>query len=330
MNNRTTTLLKWAQYTLNDSELYIKVASADASFRSYWRVFSRSKSYIVMDAPPQHENCIPFIDISKKLDNCGLNIPRVMAQDLTQGFLLLTDLGTVQYLSILSDQNYLILYQDAIKALHNMQQYTLKTNIPEYNQELLGEEINLFSDWFLHKHIGIDLNHQQRTIMDETKNILIENALAQPQTFVHRDYHSRNLMKTSENNPGILDFQDAVIGPVTYDLVSLLKDCYISWPQLSILQLSNEFRVKFNQLNNMSIEANQWKRWFDLMGVQRHLKAIGIFCRLNYRDKKKGYLKDINRILCYIRTSCVNYPELMPLLKLIQDVLPNMDSICEQ
>ncbi len=327
--NRQQALLMWAQEQLNDIDCYVKSASSDASFRSYWRVFSKGQTYIVMDAPPEHENCLPFIEISQKLNQCGVQVAVVIAKDLQQGYLLLTDLGTVQYLSLLDQDNFQSLYKDANNALHVIQQNASQDGLPKYTEPLLQQELDLFADWFLKKHLNITLNKEQKKILKTCNELLIENALQQPQTFVHRDYHSRNLMKTKDNNPGILDFQDAVIGAITYDLVSLLKDCYIRWDENIVNQLADDFRQEYNKLNNTHIESNQWQRWFDLMGLQRHLKVLGIFCRLNYRDNKPRYLKDLNLTMCYVKNTCSKYIELQPLLNLINDISPSMDSLCE-
>jgi len=326
--DRQQSLLAWVQKELNDFECYVKPASNDASFRSYWRVFSQGRTYIVMDAPPEHEDCIPFIEISKKLDLTGVQVPVILAQDLKQGFLLLTDLGTVQYLDVLTEENHFQLYEDAMNALLIIQQKTSQTNIPKYDRHLLQQELNLFDDWFVNQHLGITLNLRQKNIITNAKKLLISNALEQPQSFVLRDYHSRNLMRTKDNNPGILDFQDAVIGPVTYDLVSLLKDCYICWDEAIVNNLSNQFRQQYNVLNSTNISATQWQKWFDLMGLQRHLKVVGIFCRLNYRDNKPDYLKDLKLTLYYIKHVCSKYGEFTPLLSLINEISPSMDSIC--
>lgn len=326
--DRHQALLSWVKNELNDPKCYVKPASNDASFRSYWRAFSQVNTYIVMDAPPNHEDCIPFIEISKKLALTGVQVPIVIAKDLTQGFLLLTDLGTVQYLDILDNDNYIKLYQAAIESLLIIQQRASQINIPEYNKQLLQQELNLFGDWFVNKHLDIVLSVEQDKVIQEVQSLLINNAIEQPQSFVLRDYHSRNLMKTKDNNPGILDFQDAVIGPVTYDLVSLLKDCYVLWDENTINNLSDQFRQKFNALNSTEISTNQWQRWFDLMGLQRHLKVVGIFCRLNYRDNKPNYLKDLKLTLFYITQVCKKYEELTPLLTLINEITPSMDKIC--
>lgn len=326
---RQQALLAWTQEVLTDPDCYVKSASADASFRSYWRVFSKDTTYIVMDAPVEHENCTPFIDISARLDETGVQVVKVLEKDLAQGFLLLNDLGTVQYLEILNNNTCKQLYNDALNALHNIQQNTSIQNLPIYDEALLQTELDLFKDWFVNKHLGCQLSLEQRKTIKHCNQILITNALEQPQTFVHRDYHSRNLMKTKNNNPGVLDFQDAVVGAITYDLVSLLKDCYIKWDTSIVNQLSDDFRQKCNESNNTNIDTKQWQKWFDYMGLQRHLKVVGVFCRLNYRDNKPNYLKDLNLTLHYIKQACERYQELSPMLNLINDISPSVDTICE-
>jgi aminoglycoside/choline kinase family phosphotransferase len=327
--NRNQALIAWAQSSTNDQDCYIKPASSDASFRSYWRIFTKSKTYILMDAPPEFENCLPFIKISKVLNSININAPKVLNQDLESGFLLLEDLGTQQYLSCLNQDTVETLYKDAIESIHNIQQNALSSDLPIYNQELLNNELNLFNDWFIQKHIGYQLSENDQITLNNAFKILIDNALEQPQAFVHRDYHSRNLMKTTESNPGVLDFQDAVLGPVTYDLVSLLRDCYITWSETLVLDFSNKFREKYNELNQTQISAPQWQKWFDLMGMQRHLKAIGIFCRLNYRDKKPNYLKDINRTMQYVISIGNKYNELSDFNSLINNINPCMEKLCK-
>ncbi len=327
--DRQKALLSWTQEVLHDKDCYIKPASSDASFRSYWRAFSKGKTFIIMDAPPEHEDCSAFIKVSKKLNDANLLVPVIIEQDLTQGFLLLSDLGTVQYLSILNEQNFEALYKDALDALHKMQQKTNTTEIPVYSAELLLTELELFEQWFVNAHLDVNLSEKQRAILETCNNLLISNALEQPQVFVHRDYHSRNLMKLKNNNPGILDFQDAVIGAVTYDLVSLLKDCYIQWDEQSVNRMVDDFRQQYNKNNSTNYSSQQWQKWFDLMGLQRHLKVVGIFCRLNYRDNKPNYLKDLNLTLCYIKSTCKKYPALIPLMELINEISPSMVSLCK-
>jgi aminoglycoside/choline kinase family phosphotransferase len=327
--DRKHALLSWAQDQINDQECYVKPASSDASFRSYWRVFSKDRTYIVMDAPPEHEDCRPFILFSKKLETAGINVPVVIAHDLSQGFLLLSDLGTVQYMEVLNQNTYQHLYKDATDALHTIQQNTDLSDTPFYDENLLRSELNLFEQWFIIKHLNKQLDEKQLNTLNKSLDLLVDNALQQPQVFVHRDYHSRNLMKTKNNNPGVLDFQDAVVGPVTYDLVSLLKDCYISWDQSIVDELSDNFRKEYNHTNQTNIQSDQWQKWFDLMGIQRHLKVLGIFCRLNYRDNKANYLKDLNLTLHYVKKTCERYSELIPLLDVINEITPNMDKLCK-
>jgi aminoglycoside/choline kinase family phosphotransferase len=325
--NRKTVLLEWSKKILQDKDCSITSASSDASFRSYWRIFSNAKTYIVMDAPPEHENCLPFIDLSEKLIECKVNVPRVLEKDLTLGFLLLTDLGSIQYLDKLNNINFKTLYQDALNALHTIQQDASVEDLKFYDKTLLKQEMKLFDTWFIEKHLGIETSEVQKKIISNIQELLINNALEQPQTFVHRDYHSRNLMITKDNNPGILDFQDAVVGPVTYDLVSLLRDCYISWEESDVNELSDKFRIEFNRLNKREIKNPQWQKWFDLMGMQRHLKAVGIFCRLNYRDNKPNYLKDINLTFNYIKSVCLKYPEFKDFSLFLQSITPTFKKL---
>lgn len=326
--DRHNALLFWVKNQLKDNECRIEPASSDASFRSYWRVYSHGKNYIVMDAPPEHEDCLPFINITQLLLATGVCVPKILAQNLNQGFLLLTDLGKVQYLTVLNSDTFNHLYSDAMTALHQIQSHADCQKLPHYNYALLKQEVHLFDEWFISKHLEINLSDAHHKIINDGYEILINNALEQPQTFVHRDYHSRNLMQTATNNPGILDFQDAVLGPVTYDLVSLLRDCYIAWDDKLIYPLVDAFRAHYNKTNDTNFSQEQWFKWFDLMGMQRHLKAIGIFCRLNYRDNKPNYLKDINRTLCYVKNTCQKYPELHTFYDLIVATTPSMENIC--
>ena len=237
------------------------------------------------------------------------------------------DLAPIQRFE--NQDTYKHLYNDAINALHTMQQNTDLSDTPVYDKNLLRLELSLFEEWFINKHLNSRLNEKQSHTLNKSLDLLIDNALRQPQTFVHRDYHSRNLMKTKNNNPGVLDFQDAVVGPVTYDLVSLLKDCYISWDQSIVDELSDDFRKEYNQTNHSNIKSDQWQRWFDLMGIQRHLKVLGIFCRLNYRDNKANYLKNLKLTLHYVKQACERYIDLHPLLDVINEITPNMGKLCK-
>jgi aminoglycoside/choline kinase family phosphotransferase len=328
MPNRLELLTCWLDETLGLSNYMIEPASEDASFRRYFRLSLNGITRIVMDAPPAYEDCKPFIQVAEKLLACSLNVPRVLNHDLDNGLLLITDLGDQLYLNALQESNAEALYGDALTALLKIQCYGDVTNLPIYAESLFREEIALFNNWLLRKHLGIELDNVQLQSMEKVFSLLVQSALDQPRVLVHRDYHSRNLMVTDNNNPGILDFQDAVAGPLTYDLVSLLKDCYIKWPGVRINQWAREYFQRINAsevIGNM--DENKFLRWFDLMGVQRHLKASGIFARLYHRDGKNGFLKDIPRTLSYILDLEENYHELSDLCRLIDDiVMPRLGS----
>jgi hypothetical protein len=325
MSERIQQLRVWLHKELGTSEYSLEPASEDASFRQYYRVEYNNTSRIVMDAPPAQEHCRPYVDIAKRLRNCGVNAPEIHTADLEQGFLLMTDLGRVLYLDILTEANVDSLYNDALASLVKIQQRGDQKNIPPYDEALLMGEMALFRDWLLQKHLGIALSPQQQTEFDQLFNFLSRPALEQPRVFVHRDYHSRNLVHCKSDNPGIVDFQDAVSGPFTYDLVSLLKDCYIKWPREQV----NNWAIKFyQQIRPGKSDAARFLRWFDLMGVQRSLKASGIFARLYHRDGKAGYLKDIPRTLSYIIDLEQDYPELNFLIEFIRSqVLQKLEKV---
>jgi aminoglycoside/choline kinase family phosphotransferase len=276
-------------------------ASGDASFRRYFRIGVAQKSYIAMDAPPEKEDPKPFVQVAEAFEAIGLNVPHIHAKDLDKGFMLLEDLGAVLYLDRLSSETADRLYGDALGALVTLQACGPRTGLPLYDRNLLMTEMGLFRDWLLERQLELTLNQHEKQLLDQTFKDLADSALQQPQVCVHRDYHSRNLMVRSQHNPGVLDFQDAVIGPVTYDLVSLLRDCYIEWPEDQVLDWAAGYFELACQSGVLSPEHEaSFMTWFDLMGVQRHLKASGIFARLNQRDGKPGYLKDIPRTLNYI------------------------------
>jgi aminoglycoside/choline kinase family phosphotransferase len=284
-----------------------------------------------MDAPPGKEDCLPFIQIAGYLEAMQLNSPRVLEADLDKGFLLLTDLGSTQYLERLDEDNASagILYDDALTALAVLQLHgeAFQSHLPAYDDALLRFELSLFHDWLCGKHLGIEFSDSEETAWQSLCDLLVSNALDQPQVFVHRDYHSRNLMVTADNNPGILDFQDAVEGPLTYDLVSLLKDCYIKWPPAQVRGWAQEYFAKLDDSLVGSVDEAGFLRHFDLMGVQRHLKAAGIFARLNHRDGKPGYMQDIPRALFYIVELMPRYDELEFLVGLISErCLPELES----
>jgi len=328
MDQRFGQLKLWVEEVLGISDADLSPASSDASFRRYFRVRQGQKSFIVMDAPPDKEDCGPFIKVSEAMAGFGLNVPRVLKKDLQQGLLLLSDLGSEQYLQVLDENNVDALYSDAITALVKLQKNSLDSemSLPIYDHDLLLFEMGLFKDWLLSQQLSINLNNEQSEALDNSFEWLAQQALAQPQVWVHRDYHSRNLMRTDVANPGVLDFQDAVLGPLTYDLVSLLKDCYITWPRSKVEAWLAGYHRQIQAAGLATdIDQAQLLVWFDCMGVQRHLKAAGIFARLNIRDGKPGYLVDIPRTLAYVCEVAEHQPELAFLGALLRnEVLPRL------
>lgn len=316
-------IYNWLKKDLRIHVESLEPASEDASFRRYFRAISGSRTYIIMDAPPEKEDCRPFIAINIILDRIGVHVPTISDLDLDLGFLLLQDLGSTLYLSKLEDdpESVTQLYSDAFNTLAKLHTKAPRVSelIPPYTESLLLSEMELFREWLLKKHYGISLTEHENSILDQTFAKLAESALEQPRVFVHRDYHSRNLMVTKKNSPGVIDFQDAVIGPITYDLVSLLKDCYITWPYEQVKNWVIQYfsRPEIAPLVN-GADMNTILRWFDLMGVQRHLKASGIFARLNYRDGKDGYLNDIPRTLNYILDVVSRYRDFEEFSELFQ------------
>lgn len=279
----------------------LTTASEDASFRRYFRLHQGEQSWIVMDAPPEKESCEAFVTVAGQLRQAGLSAPQILQQNQAEGFLLLTDFGDDSYLQQLTADNVDSLYADATAALLQMQSRLVADDLPLYDEPLLRQEMELFKAWFLQKLLGIELTADQIDLWEITVDTLVQSALQQPRVFVHRDFHSRNLMKIADHNPGILDFQDAMNGPVTYDLVSLLRDCYIAWPPSRVKQWVEEYlsNAELNELQGVS--SAQFLHWFNLMGAQRHLKAIGIFARLKLRDGKPHYIKDIPRTFGYLK-----------------------------
>lgn len=315
--DRHSQLLQWLEGIAENTYTGLQPASADASFRQYFRVTNTqdNKTYIVMDAPPEKEDCRPFLLVTDLIRGTGVNAPNIIAIDNKLGFLLLDDLGNKPYLDHLNNETADGLYLDAIDALLKMQ--TIDGMLPAYDEALLQTEMDLFETWYLDRHLKFKLSGSQKTELDTVFKLLIENATQQPQVFVHRDYHSRNLMITDFNNPGVIDYQDAVMGPITYDLVSLFKDCYIEWPREKVELWLELYLARLTP--TQFIEMDTLLRWFDLMGVQRHLKVLGIFCRLNYRDGKAQYLDDLPLTLKYVLDTCDQYDELQPLKQLIEE-----------
>ena len=321
-NLRTLSMLDWLE---NDLLLTIdscEPASSDASFRRYFRVKAAEGQFIVMDAPPDKENIEPFIRIAGLLTRSHVNVPEIFQQNLADGFLLLEDFGSRCFLDQLNAHSANGLYQSAFDTLLSLQTNTASEScgLPGYNEALLQRELGIFEDWFLNQLLDIQI---PASIWETVCTLLVNSALEQPLTCVHRDFHSRNLMVLNDDSPGVIDFQDAVIGPVTYDLVSLLRDCYIAWPQHQVEQWMIQYYNRLLQAELIACNPVRFKRWFDLMGMQRHLKAIGIFSRLHLRDGKSGYLNDIPRTLNYVMTVCATYPELVEFTRFLQNqVLP--------
>lgn len=298
----------------------VSTASADASFRRYFRLRRDGESLILMDAPPQHLDCRPFILAAQRFAALGLHVPQVLEADLRLGFLVLSDLGDRSYLAALGPENVDELYLAALSSLLTLQTRGHDEDaFPPYDQELIERELRIFDEWLLGRLLGVSLDESERRELEGVYAQLCANALAQPRVWVHRDYHSRNLMVCGQLSPGILDFQDALVGPVTYDLVSLLRDCYVAWPERQVEAWSLGHRQALLESGFAGVGPNQetWLRWLDLMGVQRHLKAAGIFARLWLRDGKSGYLADIPRTLGYVGAVSKRHRDLAPLIAIM-------------
>ena len=303
-------------------EAKIEVASADASFRRYFRITHNNKTTIAMDAPPEVEDCEPFIDITQRLRNANVHAPEIIKKDLEQGFLLLEDFGSTPYLEVLNTESADKLYTEALKSLLHIQK-TDTSDLPEYDDEFLQTEMALMPEWFLKEHLDITPTKEQQKIISRTFNVISTAVQQQPQVFVHRDFHSRNLMQL-QNNPagkiGIIDYQDAVLGPITYDLVSLLRDCYISWPNERIADWVLDFKQQAEEADLMhKVPDATFIQWFDYMGLQRHIKVLGIFARLNHRDGKADYLNDLPLTLQYVMEVGKKYPLTRPLTELFNE-----------
>lgn len=288
-------------------------ASSDASFRRYFRWEDGERNLIVMDAPPPQEDCRPFVKVAGLLAAAGVHVPEVLAADLEQGFLLLTDLGRQTYLEIIDESNADALFEDALQALLAFQGLPLDAGLPSYDDALLRRELQLFPDWYLQRHLGLTLQGEQLAAWQRICDLLVDSALGQPKVLVHRDYMPRNLMQ-SEPNPGVLDFQDAVYGPVTYDVTCLFKDAFLSWPEARVdAWLERYWNLAREAGIPVQAQLEAFLRASDLMGVQRHLKVIGIFARICHRDGKPKYLTDVPRFFRYIEAVLARRPELAEL-----------------
>jgi aminoglycoside/choline kinase family phosphotransferase len=297
----------------------LRPASSDASFRRYFRIdVEGGGTLIAMDAPPPQEDVRPFVHVAALFAATGVTVPAILASDIEQGFLLLSDLGSTTYLKQLSPDTAHKLYLDAIEALVQLQVHSAPGQLPEYDRELLHRELMLFPDWYLSKHRNASLDDKQRSDLNAVFDTLLANNLAQPQVFVHRDYHSRNLMVLQTGNPGILDFQDAVYGPITYDLVSLLRDAYIEWDEEMVLDWAVRYWEHARRAGlPITPDIDMFYRDFEFMGLQRHLKVLGIFARLSHRDGKDAYLNDMPLVMQYVRKTAYRYKELSPLIRLL-------------
>jgi N-acetylmuramate 1-kinase len=318
--DRRQQLQAWIETRLQTSTITLESASADASFRRYFRVQVDGKSLIAMDAPPEFEDCRPFVRIAGLMASAGLNVPQVIAHDFECGFLLLSDLGVESYLQALSADTAERLFQDAIDALLRWQLASRPHVLPVYDEALLKRELMLFPDWYLLRHRGVILDAAQQQSLSSVFELIVKNNLAQPSVFVHRDFMPRNLM-VCDPNPGVLDFQDAVYGPISYDVASLFRDAFVSWDEERVRAWVMDYWGKARRAN-LPIQADygSFYRDFEWMGLQRHLKVLGIFARLHYRDGKRQYLEDTPRFLGYVRAVAARYRGLEPLLTLLDEI----------
>jgi aminoglycoside/choline kinase family phosphotransferase len=320
-DTRLAALLDWLRTDLGRPVETLEPASSDASFRRYFRARVGGGSYIAMDAPPPRENVRPFLAVAGLLRRAGVQTPEIHAADPERGFVLLGDFGSRCYLDGLNAVSANRLYGDALAALLRLQTGVdaATAELPAYDERLLRTELEIFREWFLGRLLELELRPSETVLLDEVWQGLAASALEQPRVCVHRDYHSRNLMITGQANPGVLDFQDAVIGPITYDVVSLLRDCYIAWPAARVEAWLEGYRANLREAGLLDAAgAERFRRWFDLMGMQRHLKAVGIFSRLRLRDGKSGYLGDIPRTLNYVAEAGRAYPEFAGFLDFLQ------------
>jgi N-acetylmuramate 1-kinase len=320
MDDRFAALGEWLAGQLAGEPFRIERASADASFRRYFRVFLGERTLIAMDAPPERENSRAFVEVAALLRASGLNAPQVLAHDLERGFLLVTDLGTTPYIAALNEANASELFGDATCALVRWQRDSKPGILPEYDEGLLRRELSLFPEWYVARHLGVTLSERQAQSLEGVFRAILSRNLAEPRVFVHRDFMPRNLMVT-EPNPGILDFQDAVHGPISYDVASLFRDAFVSWDEERVLDGTIRYWEKARRAS-LPVRADFAEFWRDVewMGLQRHLKVLGIFARLHHRDGKKGYVEDTPRFLAYVRHAVSRYGELAPLGRLLDEI----------
>ncbi|WP_206483370.1 phosphotransferase [Thalassotalea sp. G2M2-11] len=316
--NRKQQLHQWLARQFSTDGINLSNMTGDAGFRRYFRFMVANQSYIAVDAPTDKCNNNAFVDIAYRLQNAGINVPTIVASDLARGFLCLSDLGDQLLTQLLTPQSMEHYYQQAIELLPSIAQVSTE-QLPLYDQTLIQTELEIFPQWLLKEHLALQLTNEQQVQLQQCFDILIDNALSQPNVFMHRDFHSRNIMQQA-GKLAVIDFQDAVVGPISYDIVSLLRDCYIKWPRKQVKLLLDHYIDLMESAGLVEKYDRQlWQRWFDLMGLQRHIKASGIFARLFHRDKKPGYLADIPLTLSYIVEVSADYPQLCFLHHLVKN-----------
>ena len=323
--DRAKARLAFARHHLPGRSLDIDVASVDASFRSYWRVSEGVANWIVMDAPPTQEDVRPWLDIDARLRAAGLHAPEVYSVDPEHGFVLMEDLGTRTYLPELNAGSVDALYGDALDALLRMQRDVSANELPVFDATRTIPEMELMPEWFLRRHLGFAPSCDDWDVIEAAFRLIAAAADEQPRRFMHRDYHSRNLLIAERNNPAIIDFQGAMLGPVAYDLASLLRDCYIAWPIERVDAWVEGYRQRLVAEGLIDVDGAHFRRWFDLIGLQRHIKVLGIFCRLNYRDGKPGYLADLPRVFDYVVGIARLYPDLTAFAVLLEQAAGGRD-----
>jgi len=319
-NERAAARLAWARATLAAPALTLAPASSDASFRSYWRAAHRGRSYVVMDSPPEREDPRPWLAIGERLAAAGIHVPRVYAHDLAQGFLLIEDLGTRLYQHELDEAHADALYGDAMDALLCMQARLDWADLPPFDRRVIMQGLEVMPEWFLGRHLGHAPDAGERRTLEVAFERIAATMLEQPHRFVHRDFHSRNLLVTDRDSPGVIDFQGALAGPLTYDLASLLRDAYVAWPRRRVEAWAESYRLRLRDagLVDAGVDRERFLRWFDLTGLQRHTRVLGQFYRLWYRDGKRGYLADVPRIYRYVVSVAAGYPELAGFAALLE------------
>jgi aminoglycoside/choline kinase family phosphotransferase len=319
--------LAWARRATAQADLVLEPASADASFRSYWRGFVDGQPVIVMDSPLEKEDPTPWVMIGKRLADAGLHVPTVMVADLEQGFLLIEDLGTRTYLPELNDGTVDALYGDALDALLRMQLHVDTRALPAFDHAWQTMELEIMPTWLLERHLGVTLDCGEWDVVEGAFTAILRTIAEQPRAFMHRDYHSRNLLVTAERSPGVIDFQGAMTGPITYDLASLLRDAYIVWDNERVEGWVEAYRLRLldARLLDETVDTDRFRRWFDLTGLQRHIKILGLFCRLCYRDGKPGYLGDLPRVLRYVLDTARRHADVAPLADLIEAKIGSRD-----